>query len=387
MTMDHQNQAPKAPTRPLVRIGMLRLSDAAPAVVAKENGFFAAQGLDVRLSVEPSWANIADKLTYRQLDAAVILPPLAFAVTLGLRGVGIPMIVPMSFSLNGLAVGVRGDIADELGAGGTPLEIGARLARLLPPHRPRLRFAIAHAFSTHNLLLRHFLSAAGIDPDRDVELTVVPPADTVQAMQDGHIDGYCLGPPWADVATRLGIGRTLVTSAQIWRNHPEKCLAVRRDWAGDNPVALDGLLAATLQAARFCDDPANADGIATILARDNYLSIERAAIRASLPDDGNGRSIFFANAANFPWISHAAWFLSKMAQWGYLGQEVDRAALAASVYRPDLFRAAAARIGLPVPTGDGKIEGAHDASWLLEATPAAIPMGPDLFCDGRIFDD
>jgi NitT/TauT family transport system ATP-binding protein/nitrate/nitrite transport system substrate-binding protein len=386
MTMDHQNQTSKARARPLVRIGMLRLSDAAPAVVAKENGFFAMQGLDVRLSVEPSWANIADKLSYRQLDAAVILPPLAFAVTLGLRGVGIPLIVPMSFSLNGLAVGVRSDVADELGTGGTPLEIGRRLAHLLPPHRPRLRFAIAHAFSTHNLLLRHFLSAAGIDPDRDVELTVVPPADTVQAMQDGHIDGYCLGPPWADVATRLGIGRTLVTSAQIWQNHPEKCLAVRRDWADDNPSTLDGVLAAILQAAQFCDNPANADGIAAILAEDNYLAIERAAIRASLPDDGNGRSIFFANAANFPWTSHAAWFLARMAQWGYLGQEVDRAALAISVYRPDLFRAAAAKIGLPVPTADSKIEGAHDGPWLLDAVPAVIPMGPDLFCDGRIFE-
>jgi two-component system, oxyanion-binding sensor len=391
MTMDHQNQTQKAPARPVVRIGMLRLSDAAPAVIAKENGFFAARGLDVRLSVEPSWANIADKLSYRQLDAAVILAPLAFAVTLGLRGVGIPLIVPMSFSLNGLAVGVRNDIADELradelGTGGTPLEIGRRLAHLLPPHRPRLRFAIAHAFSTHNLLLRHFLSAAGIDPDRDVELTVVPPADTVLAMQSGHIDGYCLGPPWADVATRLGIGRTLVTSAQIWQNHPEKCLAVRRDWAGDNPDALDGLLAATLQAAQFCDNPANAEGIAAILAQDNYLAVERAAIRASLPDDGSGRSVFFANAANFPWISHAAWFLAKMAQWGYLGQEVDRAALAESVYRPDLFRAAAAKIGLSVPTDDSKIEGAHDAPWLLDATPAPIPMGPDLFCDGRIFE-
>src|ERR1700742_3249832 len=139
--------------RPVVRIGMLRLSDAAPIVAAKEQGFFAEQGLDVRISVEPSCANIADKLSYRQLDAAVPLPPLVFAVTLGLRGVGIPLIVPMQLSLNGLAVGVGKGVAEELGMEGTPLEIGRRLANLLPPRRPRLRFAIAHAFSTHNLYL------------------------------------------------------------------------------------------------------------------------------------------------------------------------------------------------------------------------------------------
>jgi ABC-type nitrate/sulfonate/bicarbonate transport system substrate-binding protein len=365
-----------------VRMGMLRLSDAAPVVMARENGNYAAHGLDVRISVEPSWANIADKLSYRQLDVAVILPPLAFAVTLGLRGVGIPLIVPMSLSLNGLAVGVSTAVAEELGTEGSPLEVGQRLSNLLSPRRPRLRFAIAHAFSTHNLLLRRYLSAAGVDPDRDVELIVVPPADTVQAVREGHVDGYCLGPPWVDVAERMEIGRTIATSSQIWRNHPEKCLAVRRDWAEANPEALKQLLAATLQAAQFCDDPANADGIATILARDNYLAAEQASIRASLPGGGPARSAFFVHAANFPWLSHAAWFLDGMARWGYLGQDIDRAALAESVYRPDLFRAATVKIGLPVPAIDSKIEGAHDAPWMLDG----IAMDADLFCDGKPFD-
>src|SRR6202012_1611377 len=118
-----------------------------------------------------------------------------------------------------------------------------------------------------------------------------------------------------------------------------------------------------LRGARFCDDAGNADGIAAILARDDYLAVDRDTIRASLPGGGPGHSVFFAGAANFPWVSHAAWFLNRMARWGYLGQDVDRAALAASVYRPDLFRVAAASIGLSVPVADSKIEGAHDAPW------------------------
>jgi NitT/TauT family transport system ATP-binding protein/nitrate/nitrite transport system substrate-binding protein len=388
MTLADQPTTRKGSGGTPVRIGLLRLSDAAPVIVGKENGFYAAQGLDVRLSVEPSWANIADKLSYGQLDAAVVLPPLVFAVTLGLRGVGTPLIVPMSVSLNGLAVAVGPRMAEELGTGGTPLEIGRRLAGLLPPARPRPRIAIAHSFSTHNLLLRYWLVASGIDPDRDVELIVVPPADTVRAMQDGHIDGFCAGPPWPDVATRLGVAQTLVTSYDIWHNHPEKCLAVRREWAEANPEILEKLVAGTLQAARFCDAPANADGIATILAQDNYMAVDRASVRASLPSDEPGakRSVFFANAANFPWRSHAAWFLAGMAKWGYLGQDVDRAALADQVYRPDLFRAAATRIGLAVPTADRKIEGAHDAPWSLDADPLAIPMQPDSFCDSGRFE-
>jgi NitT/TauT family transport system ATP-binding protein/nitrate/nitrite transport system substrate-binding protein len=366
----------------------LRLTDAAPVIVAKENGFFAENGLDVSLSVEPSWANIADKLSYGHLDAAVILPPLAFAVTLGLRGVGTPLIVPMSLSLNGNSITVSREIADLLGTGGTPLEIGRRLAALLPPSRPRPRFAVVHAYSTHNLLLRYWLAAAGIDPDRDVELSVIPPADMVAALQDGQIDGFCAGAPWGAVATRLGVGATIVTSSDIWHNHPEKCLAIRADWAAANPALVDGLLEASLRGAQFCDSPDNADDIAAMLARDDYLAVDRAFIRTSLPnDDGSQKgSVFFASAANFPWRSHAAWILAGMAKWGYLGQTIDRVALARQVYRPDLFRDAALRVGLSVPTQDSKIEGAHGAPWLLDGEPTAIAMGFDSFCDGALFD-
>lgn len=385
---EHQTGRQKGPAGSVISIGLLRLTDAAPVIVAKENGFYTGHGLDVRLSVEPSWANIADKLSYGQLDAAVVLPPLAFAVTLGLRGVGTPLIVPMSVSLNGNSVTVTTEIADALGVNGTSLEIGRRLAGLLPPRGPRLRFAIVHAFSTHNLLLRYWLSAAGIDPDRDVELSVVPPANMARAMQDGHIDGFCAGAPWGEVATKLGVGRTIVTSSGIWRNHPEKCLAIRRDWADANPEVMDGLVAATLQAAQFCDNPANANGIAATLARDSYLALDRVFIRASLPaeEGGAARSVFFASAANYPWRSHADWFLVGMAKWGYLGQGVERAALAQQVYRPDLFRAAASRIGLSVPTQDRKVEGTHAAPWLLDGDRGSIEMGPDLFCDAKPFD-
>jgi NitT/TauT family transport system ATP-binding protein/nitrate/nitrite transport system substrate-binding protein len=371
-----------------IRIGMLRLTDAAPVVMAKEGGFFAAQGLDVRLSVEPSWANIADRLSYGQLDAAVILPPLAFAVTLGLRGVGTPLIVPISLSLNGNSVTLASEIADALGADGTAIEIGRRLADFLPARRARLRLAVVHTFSSHNLLLRYWLSACGINPDRDVELSVLPPADMVGAMRDGQIDGFCAGAPWGEVATRSGVGRVVVTSSDIWRNHPEKCLAVRREWAAANPALLEGLMVATLRSAQFCDDPANAEDIAAILGQDRYLAVDPAYIRTSLPahNGGAGRSAFFADAANYPWRSHAAWFLAGMAKWGYLGQSVDQAALAQSVYRPDLYCAAAKAIGFSAPRIDSKIEGAHPVPWSLDGDPAPIAMDPDIFCDGEVFD-
>ena len=346
-----------------ITIGLLRLTDAAPVIVAAENGCFARRGLDVHLSVEPSWANIADKLTYGRLSAAVILPPLAFAVSLGLRGIGTPLVVPMSLSLNGNSVTVSNALADALGPGDA-MEVGTRLRDYIRAHDRRLRLSVVHVYSTHNLLLRYWLAAAGVDPDKDIELSVVSPAETVAALREGHIDGFCAGAPWGSVAAAAGVGSTVVTSSRIWRDHPEKCLAVPRSWALANPERVDAMIDALIEAAQFCDDPANAESIALMLADRRYLALDPAAIRDSLPPAGAAppgnvdRSVFFAHGANFPWRSQAAWFLDQMARWGHLPPEIDRER-AVSIYRPDLFGAAAVRAGIPVPTHEAKTEGAE----------------------------
>jgi NitT/TauT family transport system ATP-binding protein/nitrate/nitrite transport system substrate-binding protein len=375
-----------------VTIGLLRLTDAAPVIVAYEKGMFAAHGLDARLSVEPSWANIADKLTYGRLQAAVMLPPLAFAVSLGLRGAGTPLIVPMAISLGGNAVTGSAALVEalQLAPGMGALTVGGRLSAYRESLGRPLRFAVVHSFSTHNLLLRYWLAACGMAPEADVEISVVPPAETVDALASGRIDGFCAGAPWGAVAVRAGVGGILVTSSDIWAHHPEKCLAVSEDWAKANPRAQDAMILALLDAARFCDTPGNAEEIAVILGQDRYLAADPAAIREALPPVGDarrgstGQAIFFAGAANFPWTSHAAWFLDQMARWKLLPADADPAA-AAAIYRPDLFREAAALAGISAPSKNIKPEGAHDGPWSIAGDPSAIEMGADRFCDGRVF--
>lgn len=376
-----------------IRVGLLKLTDAAPIIVAQELGLFAAEGLDVVLSVEPSWANVADKLSYGLLDGAVMLPPLAFAVTLGLRGAAQPLLVPLSLSLGGNTVSLASNLAADIldGAGGHGALAAARaFATLLRSQKggapPTL--AVVHTFSTHNLLLRYWLAAAGIDPDRDVQLTVIPPARVVDALARGRIDGFCAGPPWGDVAARAGLAATVTHSHEIWRNGPEKVFALPAAWADRHPAAVQALLRALLRAARYCDAPANAAEIAAMLADDRYLGLDAEAILPSLPGGGAAAraSIFHANAANFPWRSHAQWFLHEMARWRYLDPGVDRRSVAAAVYRPDLCARAAGDVGVALPVADTKPEGAHDADWQLDAKPAPIAMGPDRFCDGAVFD-
>jgi NitT/TauT family transport system ATP-binding protein/nitrate/nitrite transport system substrate-binding protein len=371
-----------------MRLGLLRLTDAAPVALATARGLFADEGVAVALSVEPSWANVADKLAYGLLDGAVMLPPLALAMELGLRPAATGLLVPMSLSLNGNSVVLAEALAAAVlrdGARPSTLEAGRRLRGLLEVGR-RPRLAVVQGWSTHNLLLRYWLAASGIDPEGAVDITVVPPAEMPQALAAGRIDGFCAGAPWGAVAARMEAGRAVVLSSGIWQNHPEKCLAVRADWAERHPDILQSVLRALLRAGPACDDPAGAADLAALLAGPDWVGVPADLVAASLPGGAGGdvdRSTFAAHAAAFPWRSHARWFTTQMARWHSLPADaVERAERA---YRPDLYAQAARAVGQPVPLADRKPEGAHRAPWSLTAEPAPIPMEPDVFCDEARF--
>ncbi|WP_049974637.1 CmpA/NrtA family ABC transporter substrate-binding protein, partial [Azospirillum sp. B4] len=333
-----------------VRTFLLRLTDSAPVIHAQATGLFAAEGLDVTLSVEPSWANLADKLSYGLLDAAVMLPPLVLAMALGLRPAAAPLIIPMSLSQHGDAVTLSNDLADPIleGCHPTAAEAGRRLAALLRG-RGRVTLAVVHAWSTHALLFKSWLHAAGIDPQADVDWAIVPPADSVAAIEAGRIDGFCAGAPWGAVAASAGVGRTVALSSDIITGHPEKCLAVREAWAAEHPGTLQGLLRALIRAAADCANPANTAAIAATLAQPAFLNLAPKLIAASLPGgarEGAGLDTdvcrFTVHDATRPTLDQARWFLDQMARWRDLpvsGAEAE--ALAARIYRPDLYEAAA----------------------------------------------
>ncbi|HJR55547.1 MAG TPA: CmpA/NrtA family ABC transporter substrate-binding protein [Rhizomicrobium sp.] len=372
-----------------LRIGFLRLTDSAPAIIAHEFGWFADEGLDVELHREPSWANIADKLAYGFLDAAVVVPPLAFAIDQGLRGLSQPLIVPCNLSLGGNTVTLAQDLAvrvRELTAKEN-LTTPQALAQILKGRSEPLPLGIVHAYSTHNLLLRYWLATAGLEAGREVKLSVVAPSRAVEALQSGQIAGFCAGAPWGDIAVREGAGTNIANSADIWQAAPEKAFAVRARWAEENPEALKGAIRALSHAGRFCDGEENVSYTGALLARQKYLAVDSHAILSSLPGGAvtqRNLSRFWRNAAMFPWRSHALWFLTQMRRWDMIG-EVDTAALAARVYRPDLYREALKPLALPVPLADAKPEGAHDAAWSLPGAPSPIAMAADSFCDGAVF--
>jgi len=223
---DAVSSSRSAPRRKIA-FGLLRLTDSAPAIVAHEFGFFADEGLDVALSVEPSWANVADKLAYGALDAAVIVPPLAFAVSLGLRGPAEPLIIPYNVSLGGDTITLAKDLAGELRDEARGVGYAAALAARLKASEGGKTLAVVHDYSNHNLFLRYWLAAAGALAERDYAVVVTPPARTVEALRSRKIAGLCAGAPWGDIAERAGVGATVATSGDVWRNGPGKALAMR----------------------------------------------------------------------------------------------------------------------------------------------------------------
>jgi len=374
---------------PRLRIGFLRLTDSAPAIVAQEFGYFAEEGVDAELLEEPSWANIADKLAYGFLDAAVIVPPLVFAVELGTRGISQRLVIPCNISQGGNTVTLAPVLARRIQekAEKEGFSVPHALAAGLSGDQP-LALGVVHAYSTHNLLLRYWLATAGLHAGRDVRLSVVPPARAVEALASGQIAGFCAGAPWGEIAVRQGVGINVASSDDIWRTAPEKAFAVRESWAQDHPDSLKGAVRALVRAGQFCDAPENASYTAALLSRQKYLGVDSHAILSSLPGGAiapDNLSRFFRGAATFPWRSQALWIAESMARRTGAGRESLRAAARAS-FRPDLYRAALGPAGADLPGASEKLEGALNHRTEVASTLGTLLLGPDAFFDRRIFD-
>jgi ABC-type nitrate/sulfonate/bicarbonate transport system substrate-binding protein len=292
-----------------LRIGILRLLDSAPVLLAREYGFFAEAGLAVQVEIEPSWANIADKLAYGLLDAAVMLGPLAVAMALGLRGRRTALRFAGTLSRNGnaivLATGDR-DIKAELKTG---------------------RFAVVHAYSNHDLLLRGWLAGQGIAPG-EVDILTLPPADMVDALASGTIDGFCAGAPWGSIAAWQGCGAIVARSADLAPDHPEKMMMLRGDFMDAHPMAAAALREALGAATALCVTPSSHAGLADVLAAPHNLDLPREVLAPALSASG-GNPSFMTGVALRPDVADLDWTVGRMRDAGYLRDTMPEDAVAA----------------------------------------------------------
>jgi two-component system, oxyanion-binding sensor len=388
--------------RHAITAGFLPLTDSALLVIAKVKGFAEAEDLDLTLVRETSWANIRDRIAVGHFEAAHMLAPMPIASNLGVTSLPLPLIAPMALGLGGNAVTVSDAMWQEMSAHGAapdldPAVNGAALRQAIAGRgsRPKLQFAVVHPFSGHAYELRYWLAACGIDPASDIDLVVVPPSMMADAMKTGRIDGYCAGEPWNSVGVETASGHLATVKAAIWKSSPEKVLGVQADWAEANPDALDALLCALHHASLWCGDKTNHAEMADILSAPEWINVAPDMILRGLTGHLHTGSGPFAvpdffmtldRAATFPWQSHALWFYSQMVRWGQAAHSPENAAIAASAYRPDIYRRALRPIGGALPGADAKVEGALTTPTAFGTTQGSLVLGPDGFFDGEIFD-
>jgi NitT/TauT family transport system ATP-binding protein len=374
----------------LVRVGFIPLVDMAVLVAAAEQGFARREGIRLQLIKDVSWSNIRDRLAFRQFDAAQMLSPMPIASQLHLGSNPYPCFTPFALGRGGNAITLSVELYREMQAAAGfdgsegALANGLALKQVVEQRRQSGRkplvFAMTYPFSSHNYEFRFWLAAAGINPDTDVTMTIVPPPLTVDAMTARAIDGFCVNAPWNMIAVEKGVGRMVATKADIWPSAPEKVLGVSPEWAEENPETLSRLIVALDAAARWCDDRQNHGALADMMSDPAYVGVPSELIlrllSGQLTVDPDGRTRQVANyltfndqSANFPWISHALWIYSQMARWGQVAYDVAGLSQVQAAYRPDMYREVLGNLGRSVPSIDSKIEGG----------------GPEKFIDGRSF--
>ncbi len=307
-----------------LEIGFVPLTACAPVAVAYEKGFFTKHGLDeVSLVRETSWRGIVDGIDGGYLDAAQMPAGMPTWLTAGgNQDRPLPVVTALTMTRNGNGITLAKKLCDQ-----GVMTAAEYKQKLLTLAGEKHTLGMVHPSSMHNLLLRYWLAAGGIDPDRDVELKTIPPAQMVADLKAGTIDGYCVGEPWNLRAAMEGHGFTVATDMDIWQGHPGKVLGVREDWANRYPNSHVALVKALLEAGRYCADETNNQEIREILASRNYLATKEEYIQLDTPnhDSGNlnqeveyAHHMFFGDGLNRPSRTEHLWMMTQMARWGHI---------------------------------------------------------------------
>ena len=351
-------QGSDAPEKSEVKIGFIPLTDCASVVMAAAKGFDKKYGIRIVPTKEASWASVRDKLVNGELDAAHVLYGLLYGVQLGVGGPKKDMSVLMGLNHNGQAITLANKLKD---AGVTD---GASLKKLITAKPGEYTFAQTFPTGTHAMWLYYWLAANDINPMKDVKTITVPPPQMVANMRVGNMDGFCVGEPWNNRAIMDKIGFTAVTTQDIWTDHPEKVLGTTADFVAKYPKTAIAMMCAIIEAGRWIDASlANRRETAETIAQKAYVNtdtdviLERMLGRYSNGlgkswDDKNHMKFFNDGAVNFPYLSDGMWFLTQHRRWGLLKDDPDYLAVAKKVNQVELYKQAAARVGVSVPKSD-----------------------------------
>lgn len=347
----------------VIRLGFIPLTDCAPIVIAKELGLFKKYGVNVEVTKEASWANVRDKILTGELDGAHCLFSMPFSVYTGVGGkAGSEMKIAMILNNNGQAITLSKDFCGKVGF--KQMNKVASVVTEKQKTDKEVTFAMTFPGGTHDIWLRYWLAAAGVN-QKTAKIITIPPPQMVANMKVGNMDGFCVGEPWNGVAVKQNIGFSQITTQDIWEHHPEKALVVNKKFSETRREDLKKVMKAVLEACKWLDNRANRKKAAEVIGRGPYVNAPADVIEARLMGDYNlgcdqGTEIYTNNymlfhrngETNFPRKSYGIWFLAQFVRFDYLQEPPDYAAVADKLILQDLYREVATSMGMKIPLDD-----------------------------------
>jgi nitrate/nitrite transport system substrate-binding protein len=368
------------------KLGFIALTDASPLFVAKEKGIFAKYGMpDVDVQKQASWGTTRDNLVLGSegngIDGAHILTPMPYLISSGKvtqNNQPTPMYILARLNLNGQCISVAKEYSDlKVGVDTAPFK--AALDKKKATGKS-IKAAMTFPGGTHDLWIRYWLAAGGIDPDKDIETIVVPPPQMVANMKVGTMDCFCVCEPWNLQLIHQEIGYTAITTGELWNKHPEKSFGMRAAYVDKYPKAAKALLMAVMEAQQWCEKPDNREEVAAICAKRQWINCPVDDVTDRVKgkfDYGTGKVVensphmmrFWADNASYPYQSHDLWFMTEDIRWGKYEAGYDAKALIAKVNREDLWKDAAKDLGVAA-----------------SEIPTSTSRGKETFFDGKVFD-
>ncbi len=382
-----------APETTKATLGYLPIVESAPLIVAKEKGFFAKYGMtDVQVVKQANWAGARDNVVIGTqgggIDGGQWQMPMPHLITEGIitNGNKLPMAVLMQLNTHGNGIAIAN--AHQGKQIGLKINDPEYIKGFQAANGRRFKAAFTFPNANQDFWIRYWFAASGVDPDKDIELMAVPPAETVQGMRNGTMDAFSTGDPWPYRILNDKIGFMSALTAEIWQNHPEEYFAMRADWVEANPKATKALLKGLMEAQQWCDKPENREEMINIASRRQYFNAPKAVLagpwsgtyemgdgKAAINDINKGSRYWKdpnGNSISYPYKSHDLWFLTESMRWGFhknVLTDFDAAKkIVDRVNREDLWREAAKEAGF---TAD---------------IPKETSRGVETFFDGIKFD-
>ncbi|MGD8310435.1 MAG: CmpA/NrtA family ABC transporter substrate-binding protein, partial [Chromatiales bacterium] len=214
------------PEKSKLKVGFVPITCATPIIMAHPMGFYAKYGLDVDVIKTAGWAVARDKSLAGEYDASHMLTPMPLAISMGAGSTAMPFRMPAVENINGQAIVLHIKHKDKRD----------------PKDWKGFKFGVPFDYSMHNFLLRYYVAEHGIDPDKDIQIRVVPPPEMVANLRAGNLDGYLSPDPFNQRAVWEKVGFIHILTKDIWPGHPCCAFACSDKFATELPNTYSALL-------------------------------------------------------------------------------------------------------------------------------------------------